>query len=116
MVTNSAKAVKIKMSAGREKGSGQLVLQGNLTLDSVDEVLRAFREAVQKYEGVSIRVERVSGVDLGFLQLLYALETAVKNKGGELSVRMDLEKDLELLLRNTGFGRWLTVQPAKEKK
>lgn len=116
MATSNAKAAKIKMSAGRTKGSGQVVLQGNLTLDSVDEVLRAFREAVQKYDSLDVRVERVSGIDLGFLQLLHALQRTYGEHGGELSVRMNLEKDLEMLLRNTGFGRWLAPQAAKEQK
>lgn len=116
MVTDNAKAAKIKLSAGRAKGTGQVVLQGNLTLDSVDEVLRAFREALQKYDTLEVRVERVSGIDLGFLQLLHALERAYREHGGELTVEMNLEKDLEMLLRNTGFVSWLAPQPAKEKK
>ena len=112
MVTGNIKKVKIKMMPDREKGSGQVVMQGNLTLDSVDEVLHAFREAAQKYTKIVVRAERVMGIDLGFLQLLFALERAVKE--GELTVRLDLEKDLEVLLRNTGFGRWLTQKSAKE--
>lgn len=114
MVTGNIKKVKIKMMPDREKGSGQVVMQGNLTLDSVDEVLHAFREAAQKYAKIVVRAERVMGIDLGFLQLLFALERAVKEKEGELTVRLDLEKDLEVLLRNTGFGRWLTQKSAKE--
>lgn len=114
MATGNVKAAKIKMSAGRTKGSGQVVLQGNLTLDSVDDVLRAFREAVQKYDSLDVRVERVSGVDLGFLQLLHALQSKYLERDGEFTVRMNLEKDLEVLLRNTGFGRWLAPQAAKE--
>lgn len=116
MVAGNVKAAKIKMSAGRTKGAGQLVLQGNLTLDSVDEVQRAFREALQKYDTLDIRVERATGVDLGFLQLLYALERTLRERGGELSVRMELEKDLEMLLRNTGFGGRLSSRAAKDKK
>lgn len=112
----SARTVKMKVSSGRDKGRGQVVLQGNLTLDCVEEVVRGLREAAQKYTSVELRAERVTGLDLGFLQLLYSLDFAMRERGGELVVRLDLEKDLEMLLRNTGFASWVDPRPKQDKK
>jgi len=43
------KTAKLKMSDGKTKGSGVLSLQGNLSLDNIEQVVHFFREAVGKY-------------------------------------------------------------------
>lgn len=101
------KTVKLKMSDGKTKGSGLLSLQGNLSLDNVEQLVHVFREAVQKYKRLSVELKEVSALDLGFLQLLWSLENEMHKKGEELEVKMTLPSELEQLLRNTGFSRWL---------
>ena len=101
------KTAKLNMSDGKEKGEGILSLEGNLTLDNVDQIVRFFREAVDKYPKLSVELSDVISLDLGFLQLLWSLEVAVQQKGDSLGVHMDLNQELEQLLRNTGFTRWL---------
>lgn len=101
------KTAQLKMSDGKESGEGILSLQGNLTLDNVDQVVRFFREALEKYSKISVELSDVVSLDLGFLQLLWSLEEAVSEKGEMLRVQMSLDSELEQLLRNTGFTRWL---------
>lgn len=101
------KAAKLKMSDGKTKGSGVLLLQGNLSLDNVEQVAHFFREAVEKYKRLSVELKEVSEIDLGFLQLLWSLENEMHEKGESLEVKMMLPHELEQLLRNTGFSRWL---------
>lgn len=114
-MAGNIKSVKTKMSNGRRKDWGVLRLQGNLTLDCADSILRFFREGVEKYKHLQVEASSVVGLDLGFLQLLQALGEAQKVRDGELSVRLKLESDLELLLRNTGFACWIDQRPDKEK-
>jgi len=101
------KTAKLKMSDGKTKESGHLSLQGNLSLDNVEQVVHFFREAVQKYKYLSVELKEVSALDLGFLQLLWTLESAMNEKGEGLEVKMQLPSEIEQLLRNTGFSRWL---------
>lgn len=114
-MAGNIKSVKTKMTGGRRKDWGILRLQGNLTLDCADQILRFFREGAQKYKHLQVEAESVVGLDLGFLQLLQALSEAQKVRDCELSVKLKLESDLELLLRNTGFAGWLDQRPAKGK-
>lgn len=109
------KTVKLKMASGKRKGSGVLTLQGNLTLDCVEEILHFFRDAVSRYNHLEVRAADVSSLDLGFLQLLYSLEMEQSKRDFELAVVLRLESDLEQLLRNTGFAHWLAEPKAKEK-
>lgn len=89
------------------------MLQGNLSLDCVEEIAHFFREAVERYTHLELRADEVASLDLGFLQLLHALRVEQERRGYELSVHLNLEPDLEQLLRNTGFSQWLDEPKAK---
>lgn len=101
------KKVNLAMEKGKRKDSGILVLEGNLTLDCVDEILHFFLEAAEKYRDLDIRVKSAEALDLGFLQLLHSLEARQKEKGAEFHIDMALEKETRQLLLATGFSRWL---------
>ena len=101
------KTAKLKMSDGKTKGCGVLSLQGNLSLDNIEQVVHFFREAVGKYKRLSVELKEVNAIDLGFLQLLWSLENDMHEKWEGLEVKMVLPGELEQLLRNTGFSRWL---------
>ncbi len=101
------KSIKLKVGNEGRKDWGLLRLEGNLTLDTVDEVAKAFREALGKYKHIRLVAQKTSGVDLGFLQLLHALTVAQKLRRGELEVSLSLTPELEQLFTNTGFGEWL---------
>lgn len=114
-MASAAKTVRVSLSGGRRKNWGLLRLQGNLTLDTVADVQRAFREGLQKYKSLQVEVDKVTGMDLGFLQLLHALQVALTAQEGELQVQLRLEEELDTLLRNTGFACWLEEAPTKRK-
>ncbi len=101
------KSLKVKAGNEGRKDWGLLRLEGNLTLDTVDEVVKVFREAQGKYKHLRVVAQKTSGVDLGFLQLLHALTVAQKVRRGELEVELTLTPELEQLFTNTGFGDWL---------
>ncbi len=101
------KEVNLTMEKGKRKGSGILVLEGNLSLDCVDEILHFFTEAAGKYKDLDVRVKSAEALDLGFLQLLHSLEGKQREKGAEFHIDMALEKETRLLLQATGFSRWL---------
>ncbi len=101
------KTAKLDMSDGKKKGSGALLLQGNLSLDNIEQIVRFFREAADKYKRLSVELKEVSTIDLGFLQLLWSLENAMQERGEALEVKITLPDELEQLMRNTGFSRWL---------
>ena len=109
------KTAKLKVSAGKSKDSGVLTLQGSLTLDNVDQVVRFFRESVAKYRKLTVELSEVIALDLGFLQLLWCLEHALQERGEKLVVKMSLPEEIEQLLRNTGFSRWLGSQVSATK-
>ena len=101
------KAAKLKMSNSKTKGCGHLLLQGNLTLDNIDEIARFFRDAVAKYNKLAIELTEITALDLGFLQLLWCLECEAHERGEDLDLKMQLPTEIQQLLRNTGFTRWL---------
>lgn len=101
------KTVELKGSAGKTKGSGVLSLQGNLTLDHVEQVLKFVREAVGKYTDLRVEVREVVGIDLGFLQVLHALHAHQRERGCDLQVQLTVEPEVAALLRNTGFAHWI---------
>lgn len=101
------KTAKLDMSDGKKKGNGALLLQGNLSLDNIEQIVRFFREAADKYKRLSVELKEVSAIDLGFLQLLWSLENAMQERGEALEVKITLPDELEQLMRNTGFSRWL---------
>ena len=109
------KTAKLDMTDGKSKNAGLLSLQGNLSLDNVEQLLRFFREAVEKYKRLSVELKEVAALDLGFLQLLWCLENEMHERGEGIELKMSLPEELEQLLRNTGFSRWLgsTVSATK---
>lgn len=109
------KTVDVKMSAGTRKGSGVLALSGNLSLDCSEEIARSFREAAEQYTDIEVAASSVASIDLGFLQLLHALEAEQARKGNEFVVHLELEEDQTQLLRDTGFSRWVGT-PARHAK
>ena len=100
------KTVKLKASGGKAKGDGILQVQGSLTLDCVEQLLKFFREGVAKYQNIRVEATGVTGIDLGFLQLLHALDECQHARGKTLDVSLALEPEMAQLLHHAGFAHW----------
>lgn len=101
------KSVKLKATAGRTAGSGVLNLQGNLTLDCAEEILRFLREGAKKYKDVRLVCTQVAALDLSFLQLLHSYSTYQASRNADFKVELNLEPDLAQLIRTTGLAQWV---------
>jgi hypothetical protein len=88
----------------KPNGGVQAVLSGELTLKYHRDIVEIFNTLDATIEAVELLLDRPSGIDLSFLQILAAFQAERKRQGKSLSVSAFLlEADGKLIAR-TGFS------------
>ncbi|MFW5878049.1 MAG: hypothetical protein ACOCUP_02935 [bacterium] len=92
------------------KNSDKIVKEirvSDLTVYTVEDTKLKADELLQKGNRVKIVFENVSGIDLSYIQLIYAIRN--NDKSLELSCEFegDLPDDIRELITNTGFAQIL---------
>lgn len=99
--------LQVQEEKGAKKGQWNITLKGELTIDYTDQLQVFFKGILDKHHDFSIRLIEVKSLDLSFLQCLWAFIREVNQQKKSLTVDMELDEDLRLLLQNSGFERLL---------
>ena len=86
-----------------------IVFSGDLILDNIavmKKEIEAFCSIFSKKQLI-IRIREVSALDLSFLQLLAVFCTRLEKLGVQYSMNWELEEELQLLLEQTGFEKYV---------
>ena len=62
----------VQFKVGESGKQGTLKFDGELTIDNADENRQAFLDSITTVETISVNLEKVTKVDLTFLQLLFS--------------------------------------------
>lgn len=92
---------------GKEQGPVQLILQGDLSIETAADVKKQLLENLKKHKSFSIKVSSVDTLDLTFIQLLqrFVWDAQLQNK--PVDVSFSLPNDIKLLIENAGFETFL---------
>lgn len=118
-VKKEKKVVKIKSDENLPKESFSLVitpsrrkkvkkvkvgLEGDLTIVNVLKMKQDIIPVFEDYDYVDFTLNNVENIDSSCIQLLLALKTHYKTKNKEVTVKIDIQKELKNILSNAGFS------------
>lgn len=83
---------------------GKLTFEGEMTIEKVVEVKDALINALNQIDQVYIDVEKVSRVDLSFLQLLYSAFKDSKSKNKKIQMMDTMSDAFRLSVKEVGFS------------
>lgn len=97
----------IKISKSGTQSTCTISLEGELTVNSVGAFKKEMIEALNLCDGVLLKIQNVTSIDLSWIQLWESLKKTCKSTGKEVAVEMILNPDLEILFVRTGFSSLL---------
>ncbi|MBF0466900.1 MAG: STAS domain-containing protein [Nitrospirae bacterium] len=83
--------------------SGELALEGDLTLQNIKDVKDALLNAINKASAVTLNLSRVADVDFSFLQLLRAAQKSCEIREKTLTLE-NVPKRYQELADESGFA------------
>lgn len=96
-----------KIDHKNNQGVIEIVLTGQLTINTIDKIMAKMKEIIVKPSEVSIQVEDVENMDLTFIQLIFAIKNSGKKEKYKVEVSFDLSEELTSLITNAGFQKIL---------
>ncbi|MFO8021173.1 MAG: STAS domain-containing protein [Perlabentimonas sp.] len=110
-----AKSQKITLKAqpvkGKAKGKKEVVLiiQGELTLDSCQQMKDFLVENLKKYNHFVVKINSVESIDLGAVQILqrFMWDVQAESKTSEFDIK--IPEDFRILLENSGLTAFLAL-------
>ncbi|MCH8319315.1 MAG: STAS domain-containing protein [Bacteroidetes bacterium] len=104
-IISSGKQQKSKQVTVKAKNRNNVtvLLEGELTLDHLDQVRKILIDCVRKFEIFQINLKNVANIDLACIQLLYALRKSVGEKNKTVTFSLKLSEELNTMLMHAGF-------------
>lgn len=93
---------------GTTANQENLVIQGRLTIENIQDIKTKLQEAVANFQNIQIYVEQVEAIDLTFLQLLYSLKRSFSETSKNISFNLMLSDENKTLLRQSGLESLLS--------
>lgn len=92
----------------QQLGRDILVFSGELLFRNIPSVKQKLDDFFSSWDGgvLTMRVENLTGFDLGFLQMLEVIANYLKGKGVEFSVAIEFDNETKSLLSQTGFEKY----------
>ena len=87
----------------KKKKEAQILLKGNLTIDNIENIKSSILSAIITYKKIILKLNNVENIDISVLQLLYSLYNSQNELNTEISIELNLNNDLALLINNAGF-------------
>lgn len=87
----------------KSKDHADLLLTGDLSINTIEEVTMEFQTLTQVYTSLDIKAKQIDKIDLPFLQLLYAVKKTCK----KMTLDLTLENDQRELIENAGIIKLL---------
>lgn len=95
---------------GSDQAPAQLILQGDLTIDTATDVKKQLLENLKKYKVFRVKVSNVDSLDLTFIQLLQRFIWDAQQQNKQVEVAFNLPDDIKLLLEHAGFEPFLNQE------
>ena len=80
-----------------------LIFQGDLNLLNIKKIEKEVRQVPEKFAEYKIKIERVTDIDVPFLQLIHSFAVSKKKSQKKISIEMDLEGENDKLVKKSGF-------------
>ncbi len=94
----------------------EILLSGDLTLQTAGAVKELFARAVAGGGDTTFRFADVGDVDLSFIQILCAAQTTAQSKGNQLHFEGDWPESLARLLEDSGLNTQVRCSPDGDVK
>jgi anti-anti-sigma regulatory factor len=92
-----------------EGGITEARFSGNLSVKYAKDILKLFKSL--KHDGpVTIHIDQPSGIDLCFLQVLYAYKKHCSKSGIQVTITSTLHAAEESMIRRTGFHNFISTK------
>lgn len=92
----------LEITKGKEQNI-KLILKGDLNLLNLKKIEKEIKEVPINYARYEICIEKVTDIDIPFLQLAYSFINSLKKEGKKTSIKLDLEGENKLLVEKSGF-------------
>ncbi|GEM_PF-6727660 len=98
---------KIQCSFSSVKMDGETVtklsLQGDLTIQNLEEVKNQVVEAVKHCERMEVVVRNVEGLDLACIQLFFSMRETFARSNRKINFDIDLPDEIKSIVEHAGF-------------
>lgn len=85
------------------KNSISLVFQGDLNLLNLNKIEKEVKAVPEDFSEYTIKIEKVTDIDIPFLQLIHSFATSMKKKKKEVEVELDVDGENKLMIKKSGF-------------
>lgn len=89
-------------------GAASVLFQGDLVLDNISGIKQKIDTFLSSWDGnkISLKIAKVSALDLSFMQLVIVLLSHLKLKGVETLIVWNLDDELQKLISQAGFEKY----------
>lgn len=86
----------------------RFILAGDLIFNNITGVKIKIEEFLESWTGkkLSIKIHKVSALDLSFLQLLEIIFNDLQKKKAEYVLKWEMDDEMRMLLKQTGFQKY----------
>jgi len=92
------------LAGGDQPNHGILNIEGDLTIETAENVRQQLLDAIKQYQILDIDVKNVASFDLSFLQLIFSAHNTAIKETRNIFVKMDLPAETNNLLKSAGFN------------
>ncbi len=97
--------VNLKPSRRKTIKKTKVLIEGNLTINTVKQFLEYVPDVFKSYDYVDFYLHNVESLDLSFIQSLYHLKNVKVNSEKEVTVDAQLSDDLKKIITQSGFDK-----------
>lgn len=107
MTNNIEPNITLTPSKNKNKSSVTINLNGDLSLNKVEDLKASLIPVLDKYQTFSINVQNVENIDLGLIQLLQSFLLTASRQGKMVMFHFDLQDDYYNLFQNAGLSGFM---------
>lgn len=97
--------VKMKPSLRKTIRKTKVIVEGNLTINTVKSFLDFVPQVFESYDYVDFYLQNVESLDLSFIQTFYRLKEVKKSEEKTVTVDASLPDDLKKIVTQSGFDK-----------
>lgn len=98
------KLIALKPSRRKTVRKTDVILEGNWTIDSVEQVQKELAQVFIDYDIVTISLKSTEDMDLSFVQLLYYTRELYTSQGKTVNIKSELSEDFAAVVSNSGLA------------
>lgn len=96
--------ITISPASSKENDSDSTIvlLKGDLTIDTVDDIKADIISLVKKYDKIIVKCEELGNIDLAGIQVLYSLKKTINKANKKVEFNVKLPEDIETIVNHSG--------------